>query len=180
MEKKTEKKSLSVEELAKKIKEVSSTEEGCCMSETELQKAIREKGFSFAKDKWNKALDIALESCCEECAGCSADDDDEETDEISEDGETLLRAIDIAEENAESIAITFFEGLKEASLENDSTMMTPADCPATTAEVYRLLDLACETGLLEKVVCYKLTDEALKDFKKEAEKKAKGKKGEKK
>ena len=92
MEKKTEKKSLSVEELAKKIVEVGSTEEGCRLTETELQKAIREKGFSFAKDKWNKALDIALESCCKECAGCCEDDDDEETD-----AGIILDAIDDAE-----------------------------------------------------------------------------------
>ena len=157
MEKKTEKKSLSVEELAKKIVEVGSTEEGCRMSETELQNAIREKGFSFAKDKWNKALDIALESCCEECAGCSAD-----------------------ECEAEDFVADFFKDLKSASLTDDKSVFSLTLCPSARPEVFRLLDLACEAGLLEKVIGFKLSEDALKYFKEESEKEAKGKKEEKK
>lgn len=175
MEKKTEKKSLSVEELAKKIVEVGSTEEGCRMSETELQNAIREKGFSFAKDKWNKALEIALESCCEECAGCSADDDDEETDE-----DIIFNAIDDAECEAEDFVADFFKDLKSASLKDDKSVFSLTLCPSARPEVFRLLDLACEAGLLEKVIGFKLSEDALKYFKEESEKEAKGKKEEKK
>ena len=46
-------------------------------------------------------------------------------------------------------------------------------CPAAHPEVFRLLDLACEAGIIEKVIGYKLTDAAIKVFKAENNKSCK-------
>ena len=74
----------------------------------------------------------------------------------------------------------FFKDLKSASLKDDKSVFSLTLCPSARPEVFRLLDLACEAGLLEKVIGFKLSEDALKYFKEESEKEAKGKKVEKK
>ena len=194
MEKTTDnKKYLSVADLAKEIGRIKATKDGAKMTSTEIQKAIREKGYTFSKDKWTKANRWFAEGCsevdekedncdldceCGECPNCCglSDDEDEAADELDSESAILFDAIDDAEVSAEDVVAKFFINLKKDSLKDASTIASLSLCPAAYPEVYRLLDLACEAGLLEKVVGYRITDDALKFFKKELQKTTKSQK----
>ena len=195
MEKTTDekKKSLSVADLAKEIGKIKATKDGAKMTSTEIQKAIREKGYTFSKDKWTEATEWIAEGCpevdekeddcdldceCGECPNCCglSDDEDEAADKLDTESAILFDAIDDAEVSAEDVVAKFFINLKKDSLKDASTIASLSLCPAAYPEVYRLLDLACEAGLLEKVVGYRITDDALKFFKKELQKTTKSQK----
>ena len=186
MEKTTDekKKSLSVADLAKEIGRIKATKDGAKMTSTEIQKAIRETGYTFSKDKWTEATEWIVDGCpevdekeddcdldceCGECPNCCglSDEEDEAADELDAESAILFDAIDDAEVSAEDVVAKFFINLKKDSLKDASTIASLSLCPAAYPEVYRLLDLACEAGLLERVVGYRLTDDALKYFKKE-------------
>lgn len=195
MEKTTDdkKKSLSVADLVKEIGRIKATKDGAKMTSTEIQEAIREKGYTFSKDKWTEATEWIAEGCpevdeteddcdldceCGECPNCCglSDDEDEAADELDAESAILFDAIDDAEVSAEDVVAKFFINLKKDSLKDASTIASLSLCPAAYPEVYRLLDLACEAGLLEKVVGYRITDDALKFFKKELQKTTKSQK----
>lgn len=195
MEKTTDekKKSLSVADLVKEIGRIKATKDGAKMTSTEIQEAIREKGYTFSKDKWTEATEWIAEGCpevdeteddcdldceCGECPNCCglSDDEDEAADEFDAESAILFDAIDDAEVSAEDVVAKFFINLKKDSLKDASTIASLSLCPAAYPEVYRLLDLACEAGLLEKVVGYRITDDALKFFKKELQKTTKSQK----
>lgn len=195
MEKTTDekKKSLSVADLAKEIGRIKATKDGAKMTSTEIQEAIRKKGYTFSKDKWTEATEWIVDGCpevdekeddcdldceCGECPNCCglSDDEDEAADELDAESAILFDAIDDAEVSAEDVVAKFFINLKKDSLKDASTIASLSLCPAAYPEVYRLLDLACEAGLLEKVVGYRITDDALKFFKKELQKTTKSQK----
>lgn len=195
MEKTTDekKKSLSVADLVKEIGRIKATKDGAKMTSTEIQEAIREKGYTFSKDKWTEATEWIAEGCpevdekeddcdldceCGECPNCCglSDDEDEAADELDAESAILFDAIDDAEVSAEDVVAKFFINLKKDSLKDASTIASLSLCPVAYPEVYRLLDLACEAGLLEKVVGYRITDDALKFFKKELQKTTKSQK----
>lgn len=195
MEKTTDekKKSLSVADLVKEIGRIKATKDGAKMTSTEIQEAIREKGYTFSKDKWTEATEWIAEGCpevdekeddcdldceCGECPNCCglSDDEDDAADELDAESAILFDAIDDAEVSAEDVVAKFFINLKKDSLKDASTIASLSLCPAAYPEVYRLLDLACEAGLLEKVVGYRITDDALKFFKKELQKTTKSQK----
>lgn len=166
MENTTTKKSLSVEELAEEILRHRASAKGVKLTSKEMQSSIREKGYTFSKDKWNDAIAIADEppcgSDCNECGDCDAIDDAEIE---------ICDAIDEAEDFAEGAAIEFYKDLRAKSLQDPSCIMSLDACPAAFPEVFRLLDLACEAGLLERVIGYRMTEKALKECKKSAQKK---------
>lgn len=160
----TVKKSLTVNELADLIRK------SPAKSATEIMKDLRTK-YTFSKDKWNAARKLITEVKDEEPINltkkpskatttieCVCDDCREQAED------ELFDIIEGAREDAEDYVSDFFASLKAISLKNPKTILVPADCPAARPEIFRLLDLAVEGGLLEKHIGYSLSHAALKEY----------------
>lgn len=171
----TVKKSLTVNELADLIRKSSA------QTAKETMTTLRTK-YTFSKDKWSAARKLISQVKAEEpvkttkattTIECVCDDCREQAED------ELFDIIEGACEDAEDCVGNFFASLKAMSLKNPNTILVPADCPAARPEIFRLLDLAVEGGLLEKHIGYSLSHAALKEYdrmrKKAAKKTAKQK-----
>lgn len=156
----TVKKSLTVYELADLIRKSSA------QTAKETMTTLRKK-YTFSKDKWSAARKLishveaeepvkttktpaTIECVCDDCRKQAEDE--------------LFDIIEGAREDAEDCVGNFFASLKAMSLKNPKTILVPADCPAARPEIFRLLDLAVEGGLLEKHIGYSLSHAALKEY----------------
>ena len=182
----TGKKSLTVNELADKIRMLTpkKTKDSPQGPTSYQMMAELRKYFTFSKDKWNAARKLitavkaekpvkptkkptkattTIEFVCDDCRDQAEDE--------------LFDIIEGARDDAEDCVSDFFASLKAMSLKNPKTILVPADCPSARPEIFRLLDLAVEGGLLEKHIGYSLSHSALKEYdrlrKKEAKKTAK-------
>lgn len=176
----TVKKSLTVNELADKIKLAPKG-----TNASKIMADLRTK-YTFSKDKWNTARKLitavkaeepvkpakkpvkataTIECFCEDCREQAEDE--------------FFDMVDYARDEAEKSVGCFFASLKEKSMIDPHTIMIPACCPAARPEVFRLLDLGVESGLLDKHIGYSLSEAALEQYRKqrkaEAKKKAKKK-----
>lgn len=169
----TVKKSLTVNELADKIrmltpKKTKDSPQG--PTSKQIMAELR-KYFTFSKDKWNAARKLITTVKAEEpvkptkkpskataTIECVCDDCREQAED------ELFDIIEGAREDAEDCVGNFFASLKAMSLKNPKTILVPADCPAARPEIFRLLDLAVEGGLLEKHIGYSLSHAALKEY----------------
>lgn len=176
----TVKKSLTVNELADKIrmltaKKTKDSPQG--PTSKQIMAELREY-FTFSKDKWNAASKLITAVKAEEpvkptkatpTIECVCDDCREQAED------ELFDIIEGAREDAEDCVGNFFASLKTMSLKNPKTILIPADCPSARPEIFRLLDLAVEGGLLEKHIGYSLSDAALKEYERLHKKAAKKK-----
>lgn len=169
----TEKKSLTVNELANKIMMLTPKKtKGSPQGHTSKQiMAELRKYFTFSKDKWNAARKLITRVESEEpvkptkkhtkatsTIECVCDDCREQAED------ELFDIIEGAREDAEECVGDFFASLKAMSMKNPNTILVAADCPAERPEIFRLLDLAVESGLLEKHIGYSLSHAALKEY----------------
>ena len=166
----TVKKSLTVNELADLIRK------SPAKSAKEIMKELRTK-YTFSKDKWNAARKLITSGKVEypvtptkkpakvtATIACVCDDCMEQAED------ELFDIIEGAREDAEDCVGNFFASLKAMSLKNPKTILVPADCPAARPEIFRLLDLAVEGGLLEKHIGYSLSHAALKEYERQSKK----------
>ena len=159
----TVKKSLTVNELADLIRK------SPAKSAKEIMKELRTK-YTFSKDKWNAARKLITKAKAKAAkptkkpvkvtatVECVCDDCREQAED------ELFDIIEGAREDAEDCVGNFFASLKAMSLKNPKTILVPADSPAARPEIFRLLDLAVEGGLLEKHLGYSLSHAALKEY----------------
>lgn len=178
----TVKKSLTVNELADKIrmltpKKTKDSPQG--PTSKQIMAELR-KYFTFSKDKWNAARKLITSGNAEEpvkptkkpvkvtaTIACICDDCREQAED------ELFDIIEGAREDAEDCVGNFFASLKAMSLKNPKTILVPADCPAARPEIFRLLDLAVEGGLLDKHIGYSLSPAALKEYERRCKKMSK-------
>lgn len=166
----TVKKSLTVNELADLIRK------SPAKSAKEIMKELRTK-YTFSKDKWNAARKLITSGKVEypvkptkkptkvtATIACVCDDCMEQAED------ELFDIIEGAREDAEDCVGNFFASLKAMSLKNPKTILVPTDCPAARPEIFRLLDLAVEGGLLEKHIGYSLSHAALKEYERQSKK----------
>jgi hypothetical protein len=143
------KKSLTVEALAVEIKKARAANKGAT-SKT-LQQAIRDKGYTFAKDKWPKAIALADKKRAAPAKppmACLKSDVKSE----------FLQKVDGVLDNSFQQAAIFFRYIAELCLRNPKTVVSLDSKLGKKTAFCRALDLACEAGLLEKVVGYRLSD----------------------
>ena len=153
------KKSLSIEALAVEIKKARAASKGA--TSKDLQKTIRDKGYTFAKDKWPKAIALADKKRpapakppkTHTCACLKSDVKPE-----------FLQKVDGVLDNSFQQAAIFFRYIAELCLRNPKTVVSLDSKLGKKTAFCRALDLACEAGLLEKVVGYRLSDTTRERF----------------
>ena len=168
----TDKKSLTINELADEIRKLLRGQDKDAahgLTSKELMAKLRET-FSFSKDKWAAARKListkkpdtaskpakvpaqhvvsTIECICEDCKEQAEDE--------------LFDHIDAVCDDAEDYVGEFFAFLKAKSIKEPSTILIPDVCPAASPEIFRLLDLAVESGLLEKHIGFSISKEALR------------------
>ena len=149
-------KSLTVKELAAEVKKLRATPAGAKMTSKALQAALRAKGFSFSKEKWSLAFsggdkkakaktpDKKKPVMSVECVCCTSNSDE------------FMDAVEDAEDAAADFASGFYTYLKSVTKKTPGVVISPDVCPAAHPEVFNILDLACEAGLLEKHIGYSI------------------------
>ena len=180
----TVKKSLTVNELADKIRMLTpkKTKDSPQGPTSKQMMAELRKYFTFSKDKWNAARKLitavkaaepvkptkkppevmaTIECICDDCRTSAAED--------------FFDMVEFAQDEAKGFVGDFYASLKAKSLKNPMSILIPDACPSARPEVFRLLDLAVESGLLVKHIGYSLSETAIKAYEKQRKDAAKKK-----